>query len=306
MNLIAIAGPTAVGKSEIALLLAEKIRGEIISVDSMQVYRGLDIGTAKPSAEQRRRVRHHLTDVADLNESFDAARFVRLATEAIADIQRRGATAILCGGTGFYFQALFEGLGDAPAADPKLRRELEITPLPVLLQELAERDPVTFESIDRKNPRRVVRAVEVIRLTGRPFSEQRARWGFKGARAKTAELLVLTRKQEDLHARISSRVDEMFRRGVVAETAQLLGRGLAKNQTACQAIGYRQVIEHLEGRRDLRETIELVKTKTRQFARRQLTWFRKYGSARFIELESEATPASSMAQLEEYVEHIQP
>src|SRR6185312_15883817 len=175
-----LAGPTAVGKSEIALLLAEKIGGEIISVDSMQVYRGLDIGTAKPSTGDRARAPHHLIDVVELTEAwdhrpptgpsergihsatpFDAAQFVRLATAAVTDIQSRGRTPIFCGGTGLYFKAFLEGLGDTPPSDEKLRTELESAPLSELLAELAEKDPPTYEKIDRQNPRRVIRAIEV-------------------------------------------------------------------------------------------------------------------------------------------------
>src|SRR5437879_2246879 len=167
---ILLAGPTAVGKSELALLLAETLSGEIISVDSMQVYRGLDIGTAKPSAEQRARITHHLIDVVDVTEPFDAAQFVRLAGDAIKAIHSRGRLPILCGGTGLYFKAFLEGLGEAPPANTALRAELEATPPPHLLRELSERDPVTYERIDRQNPRRIIRAIEVIRLTGKPFS----------------------------------------------------------------------------------------------------------------------------------------
>ncbi len=293
-----IAGPTAVGKSEIALRLAAQIGGEIISVDSMQVYRGLDIGTAKPSAAERARVPHHLIDVVDLTEPFDAARFVTLANRAVAEIQSRGRVPILCGGTGLYFKALLEGLGAAPAADPKLRAELEAMPLAELLRELEQRDPVIFSRIDRKNPRRVIRAVEVIRLTGRLFSVQRARWGVVGNNPelgssrcdyRTAQRAVpamfgLMRKQEDLRARINARVEQMFARGLVEETKRLLECGLAKNQTAMQAIGYRQVVEHLSGERDLAGTIELVKIKTRQFAKRQMTWFRRQLDLEWIEL----------------------
>src|SRR5438046_1713645 len=145
-NAILIAGPTAVGKSEAAILLAEKLRGEIISVDSMQVYRGLDIGTAKPSKEEQTRVRHHLIDVVDLNENFDAARFVCLARAAVKDIEGRGRVPIFCGGTGLYFQAFLQGLGEAPATTAGLRAALEATPLRELLRELQERDPATFEA----------------------------------------------------------------------------------------------------------------------------------------------------------------
>src|SRR6185437_7576011 len=183
-----LAGPTAVGKSEMALLLAEKIGGEIISVDSMQVYRGLDIGTAKPSAEERTRARHHLIDAMDLAESFDAAKFVQLANAAVSEIQSRGRVPIFCGGTGLYFKAFLEGLGEAPAADGALRAELEAMPLEALLAELAEKDHATFEKIDRNNPRRVVRAVEVIRLTGKPFSMQKAQWADPVAGGKKSGL----------------------------------------------------------------------------------------------------------------------
>lgn len=171
-----IAGPTASGKSEIALLLAERLNGEIISVDSMQVYRGLDIGTAKPSHEERLRVSHHLIDVISLKESFSAAQFIMLADAASCDIKRRGKVPIFCGGTGLYFKAQLEGLGYATPPDAQLRAALESTPTETLLEELAGCDPVLFAAIDRRNRRRLVRAIEVFRTTGRPFSAQRGVW----------------------------------------------------------------------------------------------------------------------------------
>lgn len=282
---IFLAGPTAVGKSEIALLLSEKIGGEIISVDSMQVYRGLDIGTAKPLPSERARVRHHLIDVVDLTEPFDAAQFVRLAKAAVADIQSRSRVPIFCGGTGLYFKAFLDGLGETPASDAQLRTELEATSLPELLAELAERDPITFEKIDRQNPRRVVRAVEVIRLTNRSFSAQRSNWVHATHNTQHAtRIFGLSRSIEDLRARIDGRVEAMFARGLVGETRGLLERGLAQNKTAMQALGYRQVVEHLRGERSLPETIELVKIKTRQFAKRQMTWFKRQLDVRWLEL----------------------
>jgi tRNA dimethylallyltransferase len=332
-----IAGPTAAGKSEVALLLAEQLGGEIISVDSMQVYRGLDLGTAKPSPAERARVPHHLIDVADLNEPFDAAKFIGLAQKAVAEIQSRQRVPIFCGGTGLYFKAFLEGLGEAPPADAKLRAELEAAPLADLLRELAERDPATFEKIDRQNPRRVIRAIEVIRLTGKPFSAQRARWGEtpacadeaasavvalwrdKSARRRPGEprlgiveagsrgrsphhaeapasrIFGFSRSPADLHARINARVDEMFRRGLVAETGQLLKRGLAENKTAMQALGYRQVVEHLRGEHSLAETIELVKVKTRQYAKRQMTWFRRQLKVDWIEFAPKDNPETAAA-----------
>ena len=267
-----IAGPTAVGKTEIALRLAELLEGEIISVDSMQVYRGLDIGTAKPTADERRRVPHHLIDILNLTETFDAAQFVKHGTAAIRDIQSRNRLPILCGGTGLYFKALLEGIGQAPAPDAQLRAHLESLPLATLLAELEQRDPATFARIDRKNSRRVIRAVEVVRLTGKPFSEQRAR-----PAVKPVAFFVLQREQQDLYARINRRVDEMFERGLVKETERALSHPIAM-----QALGYRQVREYLEGKHSLDETIALVKLRTRQYAKRQLTWFRHQAQAEWI------------------------
>ena len=282
---IYLAGPTAVGKSAIALELAERLNGEIISVDSMQVYRGMDLGTAKPSVTEQQRVRHHLIDIVDLTETFDAAAFIRLAKAAEADILARGKTPIYCGGTGFYFKALLEGLGESPKGDDKIRTELQAIPLEQLLVELAQKDPEHFQRVDQKNPRRVIRALEVIRLTGKPYSAQRATW------SSTTTGFGFHRAPKNLHDRIHQRVDEMFKNGLVAETENLLKHGLAENQTAMQALGYRQVAEHLRGERDLPETIELVKIRTRQFAKRQLTWFRRQMRLDWISLDTEDTAA---------------
>jgi len=299
---VLIAGPTAVGKSEVALLLAEKLNGEIISVDSMQVYRGLDIGTAKPSSEERRRVPHHLIDVASLTESFDAARFAQRAIAETKKIQQRGRVPILCGGTGLYFKAYLQGLGEAPPSDAPLRARLERTPLADLLEDLQRLDPATFQTIDRSNPRRVVRAIEVIRLTGKPFSIQRAAWdGGSGKRSGSDRVVCfgLARETEDLRRRIDARVDTMFAGGLVEETQQLLEQGLAANRTAMQAIGYRQVVEHLRGERPLAETLALVKTRTRQFAKRQMTWFRRQLELIWLPVESDEASEHVAARLME-------
>lgn len=293
-----LAGPTAVGKSEIALLLAEQFDGEIVSVDSMQVYRGLDIGTAKPAQAERVRVPHHLVDVVEVTAAFDVSQFVSFAHRAVAEIRSRGRLPIFCGGTGLYFRAFLEGLGEPTPSDPALRAQVEATALPDLLRELAERDPVTFERIDRQNRRRVVRAVEVIRLTGRPFSQQRAAWGDAApATASRPPFFALSRSTEDLRRRIDARVDLMFERGLVAETERLLQRGLSQNRNAMQALGYRQVAEHLQGVRPLPETIELVKIRTRQFARRQMTWFRRQRNLTWLRLEPDSNAAEIAAQI---------
>jgi tRNA dimethylallyltransferase len=267
----------------------------------MQVYRGMDIGTAKPSPEERARVPHHLIDVVDLTEPFDASQFLKLAHRAVADIQARGRVPILCGGTGLYFKVFLEGLKEAPPADAALRAALKSTPLPELLRELAERDPVTYERIDRKNPRRVIRALEVIRQTGQPFSAQRADWHPSTLNPQLSTLHIgLTRTPADLQRRIDARVDAMFRRGWVAETEQLLQRGLAQNETAMQALGYHQIVEYLRGERSLPETIALIKIRTHQFAKRQMTWFRRQLHLAWIHLEPQSSAeaiAKSIAAL---------
>jgi tRNA dimethylallyltransferase len=287
-SIVVLAGPTASGKSEVALLLAEQLGGEIVSVDSMQVYRGMDIGTAKPSSADRARAAHHLIDIVDVAESFDAAQFARAAHATVADIEARGKRAILCGGTGLYFNAFFGGVGAAPAAEAELRRALEGTSLEELLRELAERDPATYAKIDRKNPRRVIRAVEVIRQTGRPFSEQKSNWT---SRSPTPHVFALRRATEDLHNRINERVDAMFAKGLVDETRRLLEGGLAGNRTAMQALGYRQVVAYLRGECSRRETIELIKLRTRQFAKRQMTWFRGQLQPEWIDVTANETAA---------------
>jgi tRNA dimethylallyltransferase len=292
---IYIAGPTASGKSSIALLLARKLNGEIISVDSMQVYRGLDIGTAKPSLDERQLARHHLIDVAEPDQSFDAARFVRMAGEAEKEIRARGCIPIFCGGTGLYFNALLGGLGGSPPADPELRASLAADPLERLLEELREKDPDCYATIDRMNRRRVVRAVEVIRLTGKPFSQTQPDWSQS---SQQGHWFGLERERGDLVQRIGERVDAMFAAGLVEETRALLERGLEENPTAMQAIGYRQVVEHLRGARDLGATIELIKQRTRQFAKRQMTWFRRQLQLTWIAVPSSADADTIASEIE--------
>jgi tRNA dimethylallyltransferase len=290
---IYIAGPTASGKSAVALQLAARLDGEIISVDSMQVYRGLDIGTAKPTPQERAQIAHHLIDVREVNETFDVAQFLRLAKDAKRDIASRGRVPIYCGGTGLYFNALASGVGEAPGSNAELRAELERTPLAKLLEELASADPETFARIDQSNARRVIRAIEVIRTTGKPYSLQRSKWKMDHAGAWFG----LAREREDLSRRINARVDAMFAAGLVEETQQLLKRGLEENRTAMQAIGYRQVVEHLRGERDLQTTIDLIKQKTRQFVKRQGTWFRNQLELRWIDVRENTLPEEIAEQI---------
>lgn len=297
MKPIYLVGPTASGKSAVALSLAERLNAEIITVDSMQVYRGLNIGTAKPTAAEQRAIHHHLIDVVELTDSFDAAKFVTQATEITQSIEARGKLPIFCGGTGLYLKAWLSGLGDAPSSDPTLRAELEAMDLQDLLAELSTSDPITFERIDKENPRRVVRAVEVIRLTGQPFSQQRSDWKQEGS--DDSVIHCLSREPDDLRTRINNRVDAMFNAGLVEETKQLLNQGLQSNRAAMQAIGYRQVVEHLNGERDLSDTIALIKTKTWQFAKRQGTWFRNQLQVTGIAVQPDQDVESAADSIEE-------
>ncbi len=269
---IYLTGATASGKSALAMHLAKRLGGEIISVDSMQVYCGLNIGTAKPSAEEQAEVPHHLIDVAQLSEAFDAAQFVRLAKSASESISSRGRIPIFCGGTGLYFRALMEGLGNSPPSDELLRDELSLLPFESLVTELKIKDPKAAKQIDLKNPRRVLRAVEVIRLTGRPYSEQRIGW--EKLKRAPENLFCINREVDVLNQRIHKRVDEMFSLGLIEETQILIKRGLRDNRNACQALGYRQVLDLLDGELSLESVIDKVKIKTRQFAKRQRSWFR--------------------------------
>ena len=285
---IFIAGPTASGKSAVAMEVARHTGGGIVTVDSMQVYRGMDIGTAKPSAEEQSAIRHHLIDITELADTFNAATFVSRAREAATSEEQ----VIFCGGTGLYFQALLEGLGEAPSDNPELRAELENTATENLIEELAEKDPATHGAIDHQNRRRLVRAVEVIRITGKPFSEQRAEWTGQ----VPEQFYLLQREAEDLRTRIEERVEQMFAKGLVDETRALLP-ALEQNRTASQALGYRQVLDHLRGERDLPDTIALVKSRTWQFARRQQTWFRKLKGATRLQVAAGEEPAATALRI---------
>jgi len=230
-----------------------------------------------------------------VSEAFSAARWLEAAQRAESEVRQRGRTPIYCGGTGLYFQILLEGLYPVPAPDPSLREQLETTPLQVLLEELARTAPEIFARIDRHNPRRIVRAIEIQRWkTSQPPSPQESL-----ATPRTVDgdstpgeptpVFVLRRTPEDLRARLDTRVDDMFQAGLVEETRKLLGRGLASNRTALQAIGYRQVVEHLRNERDLASTIQCVKQKTWQYARRQMTWFRHRSRVLWLDVGAQET-----------------
>ncbi|MFP5352127.1 MAG: tRNA (adenosine(37)-N6)-dimethylallyltransferase MiaA [Actinomycetota bacterium] len=267
----ALVGPTAVGKSSAAIEVAERIDAEVVSIDSMQVYRGMDIGTDKVSAEDRQRVRHHLLDLRDPSHDLTVAEFQDLARAAIDEIHARGRIPLLVGGSGLYFRAVVDDL-DFPPRSPEVRAALEERielegPAP-LYAELAERDPVAAARIEPANARRIVRALEVVQLTGRPFSANDA-WDRYESRYDL-RVAGLERPPEVLHERIEERVRQMLERGLIEETRALAEAGLGV--TARQALGYRQVLEMSEA--TVEELHREISKATKRFARRQRSWFR--------------------------------
>lgn len=258
-------GPTAVGKTELAVQLAERVGGEIIGADAYQIYHGLDLLSAKPSPSQLARVPHHLIGAIPLTAPFDVAKYRALAEARIADITERGRVAIVCGGNGLYLRALTHGLSDAPPADAALRAELEKEPLPVLVERLLALDPAS--TVDCKNPRRVLRALEVCLLSGRPFSSYRSEW----ESTPTLRGVILTREREELAARIATRTQAMFAGGVLAEVAAIGALSL----TAAQMLGLREIRAHLAGEISRPACIAALALATRQYAKRQMTWFRR-------------------------------
>lgn len=270
-NSLFLAGATATGKSDIAVGMAERIGGEVVSADAFQVYAGLDLLTAKPSPEQMRRVPHHLVGTIPLDQTFNAAEWRDAALEAIASILARGVTPVVCGGTGLYFRALIEGFSELPSASPALREEFAALTLDQLLARLAALDPTAVIWIDTKNRRRVERALEVCLLTGRPFSESRRDASVRkipGLRA-----VFLDRDRPELYARIDQRTAGMFEQGVVAEVAAIAPAEVG--QTAEQMIGYKEIRQLLGGRMGLPTAIAQIQQATRRYAKRQLTWFKK-------------------------------
>ena len=279
-RVMAVVGPTAVGKSDYAVELALRLGGEIISCDSMQVYRGMDIGTAKPTAAEMRGVPHHLIDVAEPEEPFSVADYVSAARKAVDEISARNKIPIFCGGTGLYLDRFLCGGLSAPDVpeDPDLRRELAAFAAShgndALHAVLRECDPVSADAIHPNNVKRVIRAIEIFRATGTPKSEfdRRSR---SVPSPVSAEVIGLSCPRDELYDRIDRRVDRMIDAGLVEETARLDARGVfTKNATAAQAIGYKEILPYLHGSASLPAAIDELKRATRHYAKRQLTWFK--------------------------------
>ncbi len=271
LPLIAIVGPTAVGKSALALDLAETFAGEIVSADSRLIYRGMDIGTAKPSAAERARVPHHVIDVADPGEAFALVTYQHLAFQAIAEIHARGKLPVLVGGSGLYVRAILDGL-NIPRVTPDLARraELERESVGELYVRLQQRDPLAAAKIDPRNKRRVIRALEVCENAGKPISEMQTR------QAPNYRIfrIGLTLPRDELYARINTRVDAMMSAGLVDEVRALLTRGYTKDTPAMSGLGYRQIAAYLAGEISREEAVRLIKRDTRRFVHHQYSWFR--------------------------------
>ncbi len=291
-----LTGPTAGGKTAIGIALARRLDAEIISLDSMALYRGMDIGTAKPAAEQKASVPHHLIDVVEPHEEYSLAQYVEAAESCVDEISRRGREVLFVGGTPLYLKALLRGIFEGPAADSTLRAQLERAESErpgTLHHRLAECDPKAAERLHCNDTRRLVRALEVFEKTGVPISQWQQQFD-RGRPADQCRVFLLDWPREVLYRRVNRRVEIMFQQGLVEEVVGLMGLEPPLSKTACQAVGYREVIEHLRGGPGLETTIELVKTHTRQFAKRQWTWFRSLSECRPVPI-SEPVDAESMA-----------
>lgn len=284
-KLIIILGPTAAGKSRLAVELASLFNGEIIGADSMQVYRRMDIGTAKPTEEERATVPHHMIDVVEPDKEYCAARYARDAAECIREISSRGKTPFVAGGTGLYIRALVHGICEAPAPDTELRKRLVIeartSGRAALHERLGRVDPEAAAAIHPNNLGRVVRALEVYELTGRTISEYRGAHGFSSTPYLTLKIGLMKERQE-LYRAIEARVDMMIRDGLVDETRALLESGCGADSKPMLALGYKEMAGYLGGRHALEEAVGLLKMNTRRYAKRQITWFRKEPDIRWF------------------------
>lgn len=303
-------GPTASGKTGLAVELVERYPVEIISVDSAMVYRQMDIGTAKPDAETQRRAPHRLIDIRDPAESYSAAEFRDDALAEMASINQQGRVPLLVGGTGLYFRALAGGLADLPAASATLRAQFEQEAAesgwPALHRRLQELDPVIAERIHPNDPQRIQRALEVISLTGRPMSEIQAEQGQQQAGTfgyRVLRLVVCPDQRKELHRRINQRFEQMLQQGFLDEVKALMQRGdLNPAMPSMRCVGYRQAWSHLQGEIEFSEMVKQAQAATRQLAKRQLTWLRQETEALWYDLQRESTRKTVLQNFDRFLE----
>ncbi len=289
-KIVAIAGPTASGKTALALKIAERFDGEVVSCDSMQIYRHMDVGTAKPSIEEMERVPHHMIDIVEPSENYSVADFVEKARECIDDIIDRGKLPVLAGGTGLYMDSIIENIefGDF-GSDQEFRREMERLAAQqgneAVHKLLEEKDPEAAEKIHPNNVRRVIRALEVCRLTGKTFTQV----NMESRRQKMYDALIfaIDTEREVLYERINARVDRMLEEGLFEEVQGLKSMGIRKEHTAMQAIGYKELMEVLDGECGFDEAVEKIKQESRRYAKRQLTWFKRNKDIHWVSVASD-------------------
>lgn len=277
--LLVIVGPTASGKTEVAVELGLQLNGEVVSADSMLVYKGMDIGTAKPTLKERQGVAHHLIDVVEPDDYFSVAQYQQLAETVISDIHKRNKLPIIVGGTGLYVRAVMDHYNfDTPGEDKELRQQLMELSIDRgklwLHQELNNVDPVAAEQIHPNNVRRVIRALEVYQLTGMRFSDMKQA-DYQTNAKYNAAIFGLNHERDLLYERINKRVDLMVTAGLVEEVSALLDKGFKRSATSMQGLGYKEIAAHLDGELSLHAAIELLKRDTRRYAKRQFTWFRR-------------------------------
>ena len=288
-----LSGPTASGKTRVAMCLAKRLNGEIISMDSMAIYRDMDIGTAKPSADLRQTVPHHLIDILDPTDLYSVSDYLADAEKCVAEIRSRGREPIFVGGTPLYLKAMLRGMFEGPPADEQFRAEVAAEIDRVGIEALHKRlelvDPLSASKLHPNDVRRIIRALEVYRATGEPISHMQMQFD-EGRPADEARVFVLTWPRSELHVRINDRVDRMFEAGFINEVRMLLHKYESLGKTARQAVGYSEVIAHLVDNVELDETIRRTKARTRQFAKRQDTWFRSLSECQFVSRGDGATP----------------
>lgn len=293
-----LTGATASGKTKVSLELARILDAEIISLDSMAIYRGMDIGTAKPDSTQQSAVPHHLIDIVDPPESFSVSEYRDSALSKIREIHESGKQVLFVGGTALYLKALLRGLFEGPPADwdfrKEIEQEIENSGAEFLHQRLAMIDPVSAHKLHENDHRRIIRALEVYKQTGKPISHWQMQFD-EGRKADQCRVFTIRHDRPVLHQRIEARVEAMFSEGLVDEVRGLLERWSDIGKTASQAVGYREVIDFLSDKMSMEETVERVRVRTRKFARHQETWFRGMSECRILDLESEFDP-SELAQ----------